>query len=478
MSEPAWIVTARSLIGKVEDGPAVVDLAHKLAAIYPEYAPYLRLVHDDTPWCGEFVAYCLAANGIRPQFVQDSSDTNDFLWAQSWRKFGTAVDDPQVGDILVFARHVTFYVGEDATHYLCLGGNQSDAVNITRFRKESCEAIRRPAPVAVGTGPESAIAVTPVSPAQPSGNFLKVLPLLLESEGGNDDDPRDPGGRTSRGILQSEWDKWRQTHPGLPIDVWNAPNDSVWQIYWENYWLPLWCDKLPDGVDYAVFDFGVNSGISRSAKFLQRIVGTDQDGEIGPDTLAATEDLHPSTVVTQLCNDRMAFLQGLSTWDTFGRGWTARVDRVRRDSLVLAGNQNTARPILPSPKPEPVPMPPVAQPETPAPRVDTNIVGDLVKQLGPMIGDLVKAELQKPETQAAVKGLFATLVPKLLAGVGVSVPGVGIIMMVAGWVLPLLLPDLMGNDGGQSLLVSGAGVVGIPVVSKLLGILDRFKARQ
>jgi hypothetical protein len=60
MVEPPWIVTARSLIGKVEDGPAVVDLAHKLAAIYPEYAPYLRLVHDDTPWCGEFVAYCLA----------------------------------------------------------------------------------------------------------------------------------------------------------------------------------------------------------------------------------------------------------------------------------------------------------------------------------------------------------------------------------------------------------------------------------
>jgi lysozyme family protein len=51
------------------------------------------------------------------------------------------------------------------------------------------------------------------------------------------------------------------------------------------------CDELPSGVDYAVFDYGVNSGISRAAKVLQRLVGTDVDGEIGPNTIAATTTL-------------------------------------------------------------------------------------------------------------------------------------------------------------------------------------------
>jgi hypothetical protein len=123
-------------------------------------------------------------------------------------------------------------------------------------------------------------------------------------------------------------------------------------------------------------------------------------------------------------------------------------------------------------------MPPVAQPEptAPAPRADNNILADLIHQLGPIIVEQVKAEIAKPETQQAVKGAISIALPKLLGALGVSVPGVGIVMMVAGWVLPLLLPDVLGNPGGQSLLVSGLGLTGIPVVSKLLGILDRFKA--
>src|SRR4029450_10024608 len=99
----------------------------------------------------------------------------------------------------------------------------------------------------------------PLNPAL--SNFRKCLPLLLEHEGGNDDDPRDPGGRTSRGILQREWDAWRRTRPGLPADVWRAPQDQVEAIYRQNYWNPLRCDDLPAGVDYAGFDYGVNSGI-------------------------------------------------------------------------------------------------------------------------------------------------------------------------------------------------------------------------
>ena len=106
-----------------------------------------------------------------------------------------------------------------------------------------------------------------------ASSYDDALARVLVHEGGNDDDPRDPGGRTSRGILQSEWDIWRKTHAGLPGDVWQAPQKEIEAIYRQKYWDALRCDDLPAGVDYAVFDYGVNSGIGRAAKVLQRLIG-------------------------------------------------------------------------------------------------------------------------------------------------------------------------------------------------------------
>lgn len=167
-------------------------------------------------------------------------------------------------------------------------------------------------------------------------NYDEAIRLLLISEGGNDDDPQDPGGRTSRGILQSEWNVWRRTHPNLPEDVWEAPQDQVIAIYKQNYWDKLRCDDLPSGVDYAVFDYGVNSGIVRAAKVLQNFVGVEQDGEIGPLTIAATNKIDPKQLITSICDQRLTFLQGLGTWGRFGRGWARRVKEVKDTSLQMA----------------------------------------------------------------------------------------------------------------------------------------------
>lgn len=169
-------------------------------------------------------------------------------------------------------------------------------------------------------------------------NYDQAIKLLLVSEGGNDDDPQDPGGRTSRGILQREWNVWRQTHPGLPEDVWHAPQDQVIAIYKHNYWDKLSCDQLPSGVDYTVFDYGVNSGISRSAKVLQSFVHVHIDGGIGPVTIEATNKVNSVQLINSINAQRLAFLQGLGTWPRFGRGWARRVSEVRATSLQMAGH--------------------------------------------------------------------------------------------------------------------------------------------
>lgn len=167
-------------------------------------------------------------------------------------------------------------------------------------------------------------------------NYPQAIKLLLVSEGGNDDDPQDPGGRTSRGILQREWNIWRDTHPGLPEDVWQAPQDQVLAIYKQNYWDKLHCDELPSGVDYTVFDYGVNSGISRSAKVLQSFVHVPIDGAVGPVTVSATLKVNSVQLINSINAQRLAFLQGLGTWPRFGRGWARRVSEVKATSLQMA----------------------------------------------------------------------------------------------------------------------------------------------
>lgn len=96
---------------------------------------------DDIPWCGLFAAIVAHRAG---KAVPENP-----LWARNWAKFGVPQVKPALGDVLVFERpggggHVGFYIGQDATAFHVLGGNQGNRVSITRIRKERCIAVRRP----------------------------------------------------------------------------------------------------------------------------------------------------------------------------------------------------------------------------------------------------------------------------------------------------------------------------------------------
>lgn len=99
----------------------------------------------EVPWCGAFVATCLRKWDAGVALPENP------LGARNWQKWGDGVN-PVFGSVLAFWRinkahwagHVGFYHGEDDTHFHVLGGNQSDAVTITRIDKSRLLAARWP----------------------------------------------------------------------------------------------------------------------------------------------------------------------------------------------------------------------------------------------------------------------------------------------------------------------------------------------
>jgi len=179
------------------------------------------------------------------------------------------------------------------------------------------------------------------SAAKTSSRFHQALARVLLHEGGRVDHPKDPGGRTNKGITQRVYSSWRQKS-SLPVrDVFEIDDIEVEAIYRFQYWQPIHGDLLPAGVDYVVMDGAVNSGPKQSGKWLQRALGqlydSTIDGDIGNVTLAAVT-AHPDhdQLVADICERRMIFLQALKTWKTFRKGWTRRVEDVLKAGQAWA----------------------------------------------------------------------------------------------------------------------------------------------
>lgn len=196
-----------------------------------------------------------------------------------------------------------------------------------------------------------------------AANFERALALVLVHEGGYVDHPKDPGGATKLGITIGTLSDWLG-RPATKAEVRALTAASVAPIYRKNYWDTIRADELPPGVDYCTFDFAVNSGRKRGAMSLQRAVGVADDGAVGKFTLAAAVAKPAAQTIERICADRLAFLRRLSTWPTFGKGWSSRVEGVRAEALAMA------RVAVPTVSVETTPLPsPAAGPVfAPAPR--------------------------------------------------------------------------------------------------------------
>jgi lysozyme family protein len=168
--------------------------------------------------------------------------------------------------------------------------------------------------------------------------FDTCLAFTLREEGGYVDDPADPGGATNMGITLATYREWSDNSDLGAAQVQDMTQRTARAIYRSSYWNPLRADALPAGIDLSVFDMGVNSGIWRSARLLQRAIGftgDEVDGCIGPETLGAAAKCDARSIVDDLAQRQAAFYRSLDDFDTFGEGWLNRTRARQRAALAM-----------------------------------------------------------------------------------------------------------------------------------------------
>jgi lysozyme family protein len=173
-------------------------------------------------------------------------------------------------------------------------------------------------------------------------NWDKSFDHVVAHEGGFTNDERDPGnklpdgrkGSTMWGCTQANW----EAYIGKQVtqdDMKALTKEDVKPLYKRDYWDAVKGDDLPNGVDYAVFDFAINAGPGRAKKTLQTALGVTADGGIGPGTLAAIQAADAADLLQKFSDAKTSFYQGLPTFQTYGKGWLKRVAEVQTTASTM-----------------------------------------------------------------------------------------------------------------------------------------------
>ena len=168
-------------------------------------------------------------------------------------------------------------------------------------------------------------------------NFKECLALVLKSEGGYVNNPKDPGGMTNLGITKKSLEEWL----GHDVDekfMRNLTLEMAAPFYEQKYWRSCYGEVLSRGLDFIVFSMAVNAGPGRSIKLLQQSIGCVPDGVIGPATRRLISDSNSATLIAKFSETRREYYKSLKTFPIFGAGWLKRVDQEEQEALNMAKN--------------------------------------------------------------------------------------------------------------------------------------------
>lgn len=163
-------------------------------------------------------------------------------------------------------------------------------------------------------------------------NFEAALTKTLKYEGGFVNHPDDPGGMTYKGITAKTYAEFtgRRLSTITEKEMRSISDELLQQIYKRKYWDAVKGDQLPDGLDALVFDFAVNSGPARAIKELQQCLNVPVDGILGPVTLKHISTFPLEQIIKEYIQARLDFVKQIKTFNTFGKGWIARINDIAK----------------------------------------------------------------------------------------------------------------------------------------------------
>ena len=176
--------------------------------------------------------------------------------------------------------------------------------------------------------------------------YNEAMAQVYEDEGGYSNDAGDPGGPTKYGItIHDARMYWKRD--ATAADVRAMPKSVAADIYAKHYANPIRYNDLPAGLDYTILDYGINSGISRSVKVLQRTLGRPVTGNINDGDIEACKKAKTIDLINQVWDERVRFLTNLSrSKPQFRAGWLSRCRRGRHLALSLANKQPSNAPTV------------------------------------------------------------------------------------------------------------------------------------
>lgn len=181
-------------------------------------------------------------------------------------------------------------------------------------------------------------------------NSKILVPFIKSWEGGFVNDPDDAGGATNQGITLTTYRSWYEHEYGYPISSIDALShlksisDNEWHdIFKEQFWDRFQADKIvSQPVANILVDWLWASG-PKIIKRVQRLLGVDADGIVGPRTLAAINSTSDLTLFVKLKKDRAAYINEICRTRKanlkFRQGWLNRLYSITYLKLTCNGEQ-------------------------------------------------------------------------------------------------------------------------------------------
>ncbi|MDO9414573.1 glycosyl hydrolase 108 family protein [Pararhizobium sp.] len=172
-----------------------------------------------------------------------------------------------------------------------------------------------------------------------AGKFERIQAYIDKWEGGYVDHPADPGGATNMGITQATLARWRGREVSKS-EVKALSRTEQRQIMKALYYDVINADDLPAPLAAVTYNAAILHGTGKAARFLQTVLKkyrpeVEIDGAIGQQTTGAAAAVPAAQVASDFIATELAYLQTLSHWPVFGKGWTSRLVDVRNFAVRL-----------------------------------------------------------------------------------------------------------------------------------------------